>query len=177
MASCEKILIAGFSGAGKSAFLKAISADTPFGWDKFNDLDDLIAKKSKSELSQLIALEGWEKFRTIERETLFEWLQGDDYGILALGGGTLTKEIYVSLNRMPKVRIIYLDVDFETCWRRMNDPIAPVRPLMQKGRLEMEKIYAERVMVYNLIPWKMKNQDGTSLNLLAREFWEGILRS
>src|SRR5690606_18926857 len=41
---CEKILIAGFSGAGKTSFLKELEYQAPEdGWD-FQDLDKLILK-------------------------------------------------------------------------------------------------------------------------------------
>ncbi len=177
MASCEKILIAGFSGAGKSSFLKAIGADTPFGWDRFDDLDNLIAKKAGNDIPTIIALEGWPKFRQREQEALAEWLQGKHTGVLALGGGTITKEIYVSLNRMPKVRIVHLHADFETCWKRLNEPLAAVRPLVQKGKMEMEKLYLERKIIFDLIPWKIKNPEGTSLKTAARQLWVEILTS
>lgn len=175
MAKCEKILIAGFSGAGKSTFLKAVAMDTPFGWDHFDDLDSLIAKKYKSDVHTIIQLEGWDKFREKERATLAEWLKGDYFGVLALGGGTLTKEIYPSLNLMKPVRIVHLHSDFETCWKRVNEPLAPVRPLVQKGKAELQKAYAEREPIFALIPWRIENPEGTSLKSLARKFWEKVL--
>ena len=108
MAKCEKILIAGFSGAGKSSLLREIAQDTPFGWDHFDDLDTLIAKKYKMEIHQLIEKEGLEKFRVIEHQILADWLKGDDFAVLALGGGSLTRDVFASINLMKTVRMVHL---------------------------------------------------------------------
>ncbi len=176
MASCEKILIAGFSGAGKSSFLKEISSDCPLGWGPFDDLDKLIQKKQNMDVHAIIELEGWEKFRHYENQVLLEWLQKDMIGgVLALGGGTLNKEIYVSLKLMKKVRIVYLHADFDTCWSRVNEPLAPVRPLVKKGKEELRKVFSERKLVYDMIPWKINNPEGTPIKTIARQFWLEIL--
>jgi shikimate kinase len=176
MASCEKILIAGFSGAGKSSFLKEISSDCPLGWGPFDDLDQLIQKKQKMDVHGIVQLEGWDKFRQYESQVLLEWLQKDMMGgVLALGGGTLNKDIYVSLKLTKKVRIVYLQADFETCWKRVNEPLAQVRPLVKKGKEELLKLYSERKLIYDMIPWKIDNPEGTSLKSLARQFWLEIL--
>lgn len=177
MANCEKILIAGFSGAGKTSFLKALSEDCPFGWDRFEDLDQVIAKKNKNEVHMLIELEGWKKFREKERAALAEWLKGKSGSVLALGGGTLTKEIYASLKLMKEVRIIYLHADFETCWKRLNTPLAPVRPLAQKGKDELKKVYLEREPIFAMIPHRLVNNEEASLKSLARELWKSVLLS
>ncbi len=173
MADCEKILIAGFAGAGKSSFLREIVQLSPGEW-VFDDLDDLILRKHggpEKSLSEWIEIWGWEKFRSLEEECLREWLTEDGKGILALGGGSLNEE-NVSLVAQ-KAKIVVLDVDFETAWRRLSmDPL--VRPLALKGENYMRWLFEKRQKIFAQIPWKMTNSDQTDLKELAASFWRAL---
>lgn len=173
MADCEKILIAGFSGAGKSTFLREIEKSAPSGWD-FEDLDELILRKfgdPKKSLPEWIEEWGWEKFRSYEEETLREWLTDGGKGVLALGGGALNEENLGQVSQ--KAKILFLDVDFETSWRRLSmDPL--VRPLALKGENYMKYLFEKRQKIFAKIPWKMTNSDQTDLKALAASFWSEI---
>lgn len=106
MALCEKILIAGFSGAGKSTFLEELRKTAPAGWSSFEDLDELIlmnTKKKYAKLADLIDEQGWEAFRLLERQTLEGWLKDEEKGVLALGGGTLTPLVWDLYKRGSKI--------------------------------------------------------------------------
>src|SRR5262245_12722008 len=94
MASCEKILIAGFSGSGKTSLLRELSKTAPSGWTNFDDLDQLILKnrgKGQKDLASLIQEAGWEQFRAWESEELDLWIKSPGKGVLALGGGSLNQ--------------------------------------------------------------------------------------
>ena len=174
MANCEKILIAGFSGAGKSTFLREIEKNAPDGW-VFEDLDELILRRHADptrSLSEWIDHWGWEQFRSYEEETLRKWLTDGESGVLALGGGSLNEENLGQVSQ--KAKILHLDVDFETSWRRLSmDPL--VRPLALKGENYMKYLFEKRQKIFAQIPWKMSNSDGTDLKALAASFW-GALR-
>lgn len=173
MANCEKILIAGFSGAGKSTFLREIEKSAPTGWE-FEDLDGLILRRhadATRTLSEWIELWGWEQFRSYEEETLEEWLSIERSGVLALGGGSLNEENFGQVAQ--KAKILHLDVDFDTAWQRLSmDPL--VRPLALKGENYMKYLFEKRQKIFAQIPWKMANSDGTDLKALAASFWGGI---
>ncbi len=173
MANCEKILIAGFSGAGKSTFLREIEKTAPPGWE-FEDLDELILRRHADptrSLSEWIDLWGWEQFRSYEEEILREWLTDGQNGVLALGGGALNEENIGQIAQ--KAKILHLDVDFETSWRRLSmDPL--VRPLALKGENYMKYLFDKRQKIFAQIPWKLSNSDGTDLKALAASFWSGL---
>ncbi|MES2529100.1 MAG: shikimate kinase [Bdellovibrionota bacterium] len=173
MADCEKILIAGFAGAGKSSFLREIVQLSPGEWD-FDDLDDLILRKHagpEKSLSEWIEIWGWDKFRALEEETLREWLTAEGKGILALGGGSLNEQNVGLVSQ--KAKILLLDVDFETAWRRLSmDPL--VRPLALKGENYMRWLFEKRQKIFAQIPWKMTNSDQTDLKELAASFWRAL---
>jgi shikimate kinase len=170
MALCEKILIVGFAGSGKTTLLEAARKSAPPEWTDFQDLDALILKekgKGFSKLSDLIESVGWEKFRLWERQVLEGWLKEEGRGVLATGGGTLNRLLWEMLKGSRKVRIIYLDVDFETCWARViKDHVE--RPLVKRGKEELKKIFEERSLVFREIPIKLKDSLDTNM------FWKEV---
>ncbi|MFL5785411.1 MAG: shikimate kinase [Bacteriovoracaceae bacterium] len=173
MAKCEKILIAGFAGAGKSSFLREIAQGAGPDWT-FADLDELVVKTyggpSKS-LSEWIEEWGWDRFRSYEEECLRDWLTDPGKGVLALGGGSLNEENVNLVSQ--KAKILVLEVDFETAWHRVQmDP--QVRPLALKGENYMRYLFEKRQKIFEKVPWKMANSDGTDLKALAAAFWREI---
>lgn len=175
MAKCEKIVIAGFAAAGKTSFLREIARCAPEGesWD-FSDLDELVLREhgnADRPLSAWIEEWGWEKFRSFEEESLREWLTDPGPGVLALGGGALTEENLPLISQ--KARVLVLEVDFPTSWHRLSlDPT--VRPLALKGENYMRYLFEKRQKIFQKVPWKLANSDGTDLKELARAFWREI---
>lgn len=175
MPKCEKILIAGFSGAGKSSFLRELEFTAPEKEWVFDDLDHVIMKNHKvKELAALIETHGWDKFRLWERQALEGWLKEDGKGVLALGGGTLSQMIYDLFKPSRKVGFVYLQAPFEDCWERLQLEGTEPRPLVKLGKGELHRIYEERLKVFSQIPWKIENKKGTDLHQLALDFWKQI---
>ncbi len=178
MALCEKILITGFSGSGKTSLLKAMEESAPENWTLFDDLDDLILQKKGphfENLGQLIAEVGWEKFRLWERQELEGWLKEEGRGVLALGGGTLSGGLLEMLRPVRKIRFLFVNSDFDTCWERLIKQTEKPRPLTLRGRIELEKIYQERMKYFETIDWKIENPDQSDLHSLAQKCWEDVL--
>lgn len=175
MATCEKILIAGFSGAGKTSLLRALKASASEEWDHFDDLDQLILKnhgKGHSNLASLIEQNGWEKFRLWERQALEGWLKDEGKGILALGGGTLSPLVWELFGKSRKIKFCYLNVPFEVAWQRLNLDTNEPRPLVQLGKNKLQELFEERQKIFGQIDWKL---DATkSLSELTQIFWDKI---
>ena len=177
MAKCEKILIAGFSGAGKSTFLKEIEKTAPDSNWTFEDLDLLVVKNHKSqEIASLIEEHGWEKFRLWERQILESWIKEEGKkGVLSLGGGALSLSVFSLSENHPKVKICYLHCSFEECWRRLQLSLDEIRPLVRLGKGELHRIYLERQKIFTRISWKINNDHGSDLKELAQKFWDQIV--
>lgn len=172
----EKILIAGFSGSGKTSFLRELEYECPNKDWSFDDLDQVLIRQHKvSELAQLIETHGWEKFRLWERQALEGWLKEEGKGILSLGGGTLSQLIYDLYSPSRKLGFCYLHAPFEDCWERLHLEGTEPRPLVKLGKGELHRIYLERQKIFSQIPWRIENGKGTDLNTLAKEFWREIL--
>lgn len=173
MAKCEKILICGFSGSGKSTFLRELENTNPDQDWVYDDLDQVIMKNHKAtELAHLIETHGWEKFRMWERQALEGWLKDEGKGVLALGGGTLSQMVYDLFKPSRKLGFVYLHASFEDCWERLNTEGTEPRPLVKLGKGELHRIYEERHKVFSQIPWRVENKKGTDLHQLAADFWK-----
>lgn len=80
-----KIVLLGYMASGKTTIGKIIAKKLKLS---FIDLDDYIAEKENSTISELFSTKGEIYFR--KKETLFlkELLKNDKHFVLALGGGT-----------------------------------------------------------------------------------------
>ena len=175
MARCEKILIAGFSGSGKSSLLEVLEKTGTNDW-KFFDLDQMILDKNPlfATLQELIEALGWEKFRLMERQGIESFLKSEGKGVIALGGGAFNPLIWELYGKHPKIKFCHLSADFEVCWQRLVQDVHEPRPLALKGKAALKELFDTRSQVYRLIPWRLENNGNQSLSTLAHEFWSGL---
>jgi shikimate kinase len=100
----KRVFILGYMGSGKSSNGKLLAKQLQL---EFLDLDELIKEGSGKSAGEWINQYGELKFRQIERETLLNTLDKDNY-VLATGGGTPC--YYDNLNKMLESGLcIYLD--------------------------------------------------------------------
>ncbi len=178
MAKCEKILICGFSGAGKTSLMRELEFNAPdLSWT-FADLDQLVINSQRGqELAEIIATHGWEKFRLWERQQLESWLKEEGPAVLSLGGGTLS-QVLIDLHKpTKKIKLCYLHSPFLDCWERLHLDESEPRPLVKLGKGELHRIYEERQKIFRQIPWKIENPKGSDLAKLAGEFWDSLSSS
>lgn len=134
----SKILICGFMGAGKSTFLHHLES-APF--EKI-ELDKCYGDSP----SKMINEKGMNYFRSIEAKTLTDLLNNEQKLLISLGGGSLNEQNLPQILDNPRVRIIYLDVPFETCFERIKGD--PSRPLALLDEMSLKNLYKERLKVY-----------------------------
>lgn len=172
----EKILIAGFSGAGKTSLLKALEKTAPDPEWTFTDLDDLVIKQHRGQvIAHIVAEHGWETFRLWERQALGGWLKEEEKGVLSLGGGALTPLVYELYKGHRKLKFCHLHASFEDCWERLQLENTEARPLIKLGKGELHRIYLERFKVFDQIPWRLENPKGSDLFQLSSLFWKEVL--
>lgn len=79
----EPVFLVGFRGVGKSTIGKQLAKS--LGYD-FLDTDEEIVRPKNAEIAEIVATEGWEKFRHYERDVL-RTLMNLGGTVVATGGG------------------------------------------------------------------------------------------
>lgn len=137
----------GFMGVGKSSVARHLSF--MLGCDRI-DLDYYIEAAEGRTVAEIFRDEGEERFRQIETANLLKIL---DLGarIISLGGGTWTIEENRNLIKARDCTSVWLESDFEHCWRniRMSNK---ERPLANDKR-QARKLFEQRQKVYCLADW------------------------
>lgn len=172
MALRDKVLVAGFSGAGKTSLVSAVRSCAPEAWDHFDDLDRLILRnrgQGLGSVAELVEAYGWDQFRLWERQELESWLKLDGAGVMALGGGTLSPLVWELLGPQKKIQFCHLKVPFEVCWERLSLPSIEQRPLVALGQNKLHELYATRRLVFDKISWELDGQ--LPLAVLSECFW------
>ncbi len=141
--------ICGFTGAGKSTLLKELSQDHCLLHYRYIDLDEYILAKFPefTALGDLIRQKGFPFFRRVEEETLHELTEDNQSYFVALGGGTLTEN---TLKILRDWKGFWLNTDFETCYKRIKND--KNRPLSERSREELLRLYEEREKLYKKFP-------------------------
>lgn len=144
------ILVWGFMGCGKSTLIEQLGSQGL-------DLDHLIAHGvgvSSSHLGEYIQRVGLERFREIEKKALElcikEMIDDHPEKVLALGGGALDVVSWELIKKWPKLRTVWLKLDFEQCWQRIQGDSN--RPLVAQGKEALLALYERRE------PWYQKAQ-------------------
>ncbi len=128
-------------GAGKSSFLKIYPEVTGI------DLDLFIEGRIGA-LGDFIRKEGWHAFRDEESKSLRAALeQIGTNGILSLGGGTLDKKENLEFLKASGVKILYLEIDFETAMTRISGD--ENRPQLDKSREDLSELFTERASLFD----------------------------
>ncbi len=146
--SCQRIVLTGFMGVGKSTVARflgyLLKCETI-------DLDSVIESSQRRKIAVIIEAEGIERFREIENENLQRILRERDALIIALGGGAWTIEENRALIKQNNLTTIWLESTFEHCWRNISMS-KRVRPLAQ-NKSQTQKLFDERRSSYCLADW------------------------
>jgi shikimate kinase len=136
----DKLYLVGFMGAGKSTVARALARR--LDW-KVEDIDERIERRERRDIPSIFRQEGESYFRAVERDELIALLPQRG-AVVATGGGTVVD----SGNRALMLRdgaVVWLDAPFATILDRV--PVDGRRPLAA-DRLEMERLYNQRLMAY-----------------------------
>jgi shikimate kinase len=136
----DKLYLVGFMGAGKSTVARALARR--LDW-KIEDIDERIVRREHRDIPAIFRQKGEPYFRSVERDELIALLPQRGT-VVATGGGTVVD----AGNRELMLRdgaVVWLDAPFSTILDRV--PVDGRRPLAA-DRLEMERLYNQRLMAY-----------------------------
>jgi len=145
MSANQLIAVTGFMGSGKTEVARALATELNL---KMIDLDEVITARTGRTPAQLIVEDGEPAFRKIESATLDQILKTEAKAVISLGGGAWIEDKNRLLIRDAECLSIFLDVPFETCWRRIESSLDE-RPL-GRTREEAQVRFQERGPIYKL---------------------------
>jgi shikimate kinase len=167
----QQIVIIGFMGTGKTTVARELGR-------KLNclavDLDELIARRESRSPSEIIEQDGESAFRRIEAQLLCEVLEEGRADIIAVGGGAWTIAANRQLIAERRAISVWLDADFELCWKRIESG-NEARPLA-RSREMAERLYGERRPVYELADARVTVSESDSAAEIATKVSNEILR-
>ena len=134
----ERVFLSGFMAVGKSAVGRALAErlDLPF-----RDLDEMVETRSGRSIGEIFAADGEAAFRRLESASLIE-VCGLDAVVVALGGGTVTREENRRLLRRSG-RVVWLNAARSTILARLESGAAD-RPLFRDRQQATELLAARR---------------------------------
>jgi shikimate kinase/3-dehydroquinate synthase len=134
------LVFVGFMGAGKTTSARAAAA--ALGTEAI-DTDRLVEEEAGTPVAQLFAEHGEGEFRVREEKVVLEVLERAGAGqAVSLGGGAVTSPRVREALRAH--RVVWLEADAETLWRRAHGPERP----LTADRERFELLLAERAAVY-----------------------------
>jgi shikimate kinase len=141
------VLLVGFMGAGKTTAGRRLAAR--LGW-RFEDLDDVIERRTGREVKEIFRAAGEAAFRALEAEALATMLaQNDATGeplVLALGGGAFVQPPNAAAVRATGHPVVFLDAAPDELRRRCAEH-GDRRPLYQDAE-QFARLYASRRAAY-----------------------------
>jgi shikimate kinase len=139
----QPLFLCGMMGSGKSTIGKSLSEKLSV---PFQDLDNLIERKSGKSIPEIFESEGEDRFREIERNLIVHLAQTAE-GIIALGGGTLQNQQitdHVKLNGW----LVFLDCKPDTLFNRLKE--SSNRPMISSLSEENLKLKITTLLKHRL---------------------------
>ena len=136
----DKLYLVGFMGAGKSTVGRALAKR--LDW-RLEDIDERIEQRERRDIAAIFRQDGEPYFRSIEREEVIALLPARG-AVIATGGGTIVDPVTREM-MLRDGAVVWLDASLATVLDRV--PLDGRRPLAA-DRIEMERLYNQRLMAY-----------------------------
>jgi shikimate kinase len=166
----ERILITGFMAAGKTTIAAALAQRLAC---PMLDLDQLIVEREGRSIGTIIDEDGEARFREVEENALREALVDGTARVIALGGGTWTKEGNRALIAEHRAFAVWLDTPFALCWRRIVQAGADARPLA-RDKESAHRLYHERRALYKLAAIHIRVGETDDASLIVNEILDAL---
>lgn len=141
------LILIGYRCSGKTSVGKVLARK--LGWN-FVDLDVLLEEEAGRSIQDLVAAEGWERFREMEGSLIASVCRGGGL-VIATGGGAVTRAENVA-NLKRSGFVVWLKGEAEVLRSRMADEerSGRVRPTLSgvDPRLEIEEVLGARNPLY-----------------------------
>ncbi len=155
----KNIYLVGFMGSGKSTVGKILAEKTK---RNFIDVDKLIEEKEGRKIKDIFKKEGEIYFRELEKKTLEELINTENY-VISTGGG-----LGANPDNMKKMKengiVIWLDITLNTVLDRCKND--EDRPLLNRPMENIKNLFEERKKVYGLASYRINAENKTPMQIV-----------
>lgn len=155
----KNIYLVGFMGSGKSTVGKILAEKTK---RNFIDVDKLIEEKEGRKIKDIFEKEGEIYFRELEKKTLEELINTENY-VISTGGG-----LGANPDNMKKMKengiVIWLDITLNTVFDRCKND--EDRPLLNRPIENIKNLFEERKKVYGLASYRINAENKTPMQIV-----------
>ena len=138
----KAIFLCGFMGAGKSSVGRALARAMKC---PLLDTDRLI-EEEYGPIPKIFEEQGEAYFRQLEAQ-LAQKLREEENAVISTGGGFVLSEAVQEALR--GCQVVYLDVPFEICWKRIRFSDRPL--VRSNSKKQLMELYKKRVQIYKSI--------------------------
>lgn len=138
----KAIFLCGFMGAGKSSVGRALARALKC---PLLDTDRLI-EEAHGPIPKIFEEKGEAHFRQLEAQ-LAQKLREEENVVISTGGGFVLSEAVQEA--LKGCRVVYLDVPFEICWKRIRFSDRPL--VRSNSKKQLMELYKKRVQIYKAI--------------------------
>lgn len=138
----KAIFLCGFMGAGKSSVGRALSRALKC---PLLDTDRLI-EEAHGPIPKIFEEKGEAHFRQLEAQ-LAQKLREEENVVISTGGGFVLSEAVQEA--LKGCQVVYLDVPFEICWKRIRFSDRPL--VRSNSKKQLMELYKKRVQIYKAI--------------------------
>ena len=171
-----KVILIGYRATGKSTVGLLLSKRLKV---PFVDTDQLIEQAASLSVKELIALEGWDKFREREAAVVAS-LDGQNIGVVATGGGAILAEPNRVLLKKMGV-LVWLTAPLADIVERLkrDEQTAASRPQWTSGSLDAETaaVLKERLPIYETIADFTVDTRNKSVVRVADDVYQRLLEA
>lgn len=163
------IVLIGMRGAGKTTIAKLLSKKLQ---KEVIETDDLVAKKAKTTIANIVKNNGWDYFRDLESEVIQDIAEKNNI-IISCGGGVVVKPKNIDKLKQ-NGKIFWLQVSVATLLKRIgndnNRPSLTGRPQKE----DMEIVLKERYEMYKKAADKIIDTEKLSKKEVAEKIIESL---
>ena len=138
----KAIFLCGFMGAGKSSVGRALSRALQC---PLLDTDRLI-EEAHGPIPKIFEEKGEAHFRQLEVQ-LAQKLREEENVVISTGGGFVLSEAVQEA--LKGCQVVYLDVPFEICWKRIR--FSDRSLVRSNSKKQLMELYKKRVQIYKAI--------------------------
>lgn len=163
----KNIVLIGLMGSGKTMIAKALSQKLGL---EYLSTDDLIEKKEKRCVADIVKNKGWSYFRALEHEVVKK-ISGKKGAVIDCGGGAVLNHESFALLKKHGI-IFFLKAPLKVIYKRLKED--KTRPLINAAnpQARLKEIFEQRLPLYNqadyIIDASDPSVDGPVIEILQK---------